>query len=165
MIMKIDILDKAISKARLKSKQGKKEIVILLDPAGNKFTQPKARKFSQLDHLILVCGHYEGVDFRISKFVDETVSIGNYVLTGGELPALIIADAVTRLIPGVLTSKEATILESYTFGNFLEAPQYTRPPDYKGLKVPDILLCGNHKEIEKWRERESIIRTKNREKG
>ncbi len=134
--------------------------IILLDPRGKKFSQSVARGFSELEHIILVCGHYEGVDERVKEhLVDETISIGNYVLTGGEIPAMVIVDAVSRLIPGVLEKPEATSIESFSTmndepsstNNYLEYPQYTRPEEFNGWKVPEVLLSGNHKEIEKWR--------------
>ncbi len=156
MIMRVDILERAITS----SKRQIKEKVILLDPAGKKFNQKKARSYTKLEHLILVCGHYEGVDARIHHFIDESISIGEYILTGGEIPAMVITDAVIRLLPNVLSKKEATIMESYTEEAMLEAPQYTRPPVYKGLKVPSILLSGNHKEIAEWRRKQSLIRSK-----
>lgn len=131
----------------------KKEKVILLSPHGKKFNQKTAESFAKLDHLILVCGHYEGFDTRIRKFVDEEISIGDFILTGGELAAALIVDATIRLIKGVL--KEGS-WEKESFSPFLEHDQYTKPLDYKGLKVPEILLSGNHAEIEKWRENQSL---------
>ena len=133
---------------------------ILLSAKGKLFDQKTAYEYSELDHLILVAGHYEGVDERIAKhLVDEEISIGNYVLTGGEIPAMVITDAVVRLIPGVL-NPESLAEESHSpftihhspFTN-VEYPQYTRPENYKGWKVPEVLLSGNHKEIEKWRKK------------
>ncbi len=131
--------------------------VILLDPAGPQFAQKKAQEFSHLDHLILICGHYEGVDARIENYIDEKLSIGPYVLTGGEIPALVVVDAVTRLIPGVLKKKDATLNESFSTDEkgveYLEYPQYTRPQVYEGKEVPEVLLSGNHKEIETWKKK------------
>lgn len=148
----------------LKSKvKRKKSKVILLSPQGKVFNQKRAQGLSKLDHLILICGHYEGVDERIRKYlVDEEISIGDYVLTGGELPAMVIVDALTRLIPGVLEKPEATKFESFSPCSMLEYPQYTRPANFKGWKVPEVLLSGNHKEIEKWRQKQSLLRTKKR---
>jgi len=163
MIMRVDVLEKAIAFSKLKSQNPNlkvREKIILLDPTGKIFNQAKAREYATLDHLILVCGHYEGVDARIHHFIDESISIGKYVLTGGEIPAMVITDAVTRLLPGVLSKKEATINESYTVDYLLEAPQYTRPSSYKGLKVPPVLLSGNHKEIAEWNKKQSLIRSK-----
>jgi len=149
MIIKIDIVDKAIQ--NLKSKNTK---VILLSPQGKVFTQKKAGELSKSEHLILIAGHYEGFDERIREhLIDEEISIGKYVLTGGELPAMIITDTIIRLIPGVL-DKEATEKESFSKEDTLDYPQYTKPQDYKGWTIPKILLSGNHAEIEKWRQKE-----------
>lgn len=127
-----------------------------MDAAGKKFTQENAVNLSKEKHLIIIAGHYEGIDHRVHEhLVDEIISIGDYVLTGGEIPAMVITDAITRLIPGVLDEK-ATELESHTVEGVLEYPQYTRPEDYKGWKVPETLLSGNHKEIEKWRKENSL---------
>ncbi len=136
--------------------------IVLLDARGETFSQKKALEYSQLDQITFICGHYEGVDERVKNLVDESVSIGNYVLTGGEIPAMVITDAVTRLFPGVLEKPEATTIESFSSSQlqeerpveakpYLEFPQYTRPEEFNGWKVPEILLSGNHKEIEKWR--------------
>lgn len=126
--------------------------IILLSPKGQKFTQEKAREYLKLDQIIFVCGRYEGIDARVEEaLVDEVVSIGDYVLSGGELPTMVIMEAITRLLPGVLEKEGATELESFSEVNNLEYPQYTRPEEYRGLKVPEILLSGNHKEIEEWR--------------
>lgn len=131
-----------------------------MDPGGTPFNQLKAQELSKVDDIILIAGHYEGVDERVKEhLVDEELSIGDYVLTGGELPAMVVVDAVTRLIPGVLEKPEATKLESFS-ENLLEYPQYTHPADFKGWKVPDILLSGNHSKIEKWKKEKSITKTK-----
>ena len=156
MILRIDIIDSALRKLRNKESR-----VVLLDAGGEKFTQKKAVELSRVEHLILIAGHYEGVDARVHEhLVDEIISIGDYVLTGGEIPAMVIADAVTRLIPGVLPKPGAIELESFSEENLLEFPQYTRPEKYRSWKVPEVLLSGNHKEIEKWRKQESLKRTK-----
>ena len=156
MILRVDIIDSALRKLRNKESR-----VVLLDAGGEKFTQKKAVELSKVEHLILIAGHYEGVDARVHEhLVDEIISIGDYVLTGGEIPAMVIADAVTRLIPGVLPKPGAIELESFSEENLLEFPQYTRPEKYRSWKVPEILLSGNHKEIEKWRKQESLKRTK-----
>jgi len=158
MILRVDIVDKAISNLKTRAKGTK---VVLLEAAGNKFTQEIAGELSKIDHLILIAGHYEGFDHRVQEhLVDEVISIGDYVLTGGELPAMVITDAVVRLIPGVLEKEGATKLESFTDPHLLEFPQYTRPDEYKDWKVPEILLSGNHKEIEKWRKEQSLKKTK-----
>ncbi|HJX59042.1 tRNA (guanosine(37)-N1)-methyltransferase TrmD [Candidatus Woesebacteria bacterium RBG_19FT_COMBO_47_8] len=147
MILRVDIID-----AALKELKGKDTRVILLDATGKTFDQKMARDLSKQKHVILIAGHYEGVDHRVHEhLVDEVVSIGNYVLTGGEIPAMVVTDAVTRLVPGVLEKPQATEIESFSEENIVEYPQYTRPEDYKGHKVPEVLLSGNHKEIEKWR--------------
>lgn len=150
MIIRVDIIDRALLdlKAKARSKNLK---TILLSPKGKVFNQKIAQKLSRLDHLILICGHYEGVDERVKKLVDEEISIGQYVLTGGELPAMVVVDAVVRLIPGVLGKKESLKEESFLEDNFLEYPQYTRPEEYKGMRVPKILLSGNHQKIRQWR--------------
>lgn len=136
--------------------------VILLDAGGVPFKQKKAQELSKLDHLILIAGHYEGVDERVREhLVDEELSIGDYVLTGGELPAMVVVDAVVRLIPGVLEKPEATKFESFS-DDLLEYPQYTRPESFKGWKVPRVLLSGNHKEIERWRREKALKRTRKR---
>ena len=146
MVMKVDVIDQALTDLKKKDSQ-----VILLDAGGEKYTQQKAQKFSKLGHLILICGHYEGVDHRVHEhLVDEIISVGDYVLTGGELPAMIITDSVVRLLPGVLGDDQSTTEESHSTPGYLEYPQYTRPEEYKGWKVPEILLSGNHAAIKKW---------------
>jgi len=134
--------------------------VIYMSPQGRVLTQQIAGELAKEEHLILLCGHYEGIDERIiQKIVDEEISIGDYVLTGGELPAMVLIDCVSRLIPGVL-SNEGSFSEESHFNGLLEYPQYTRPADYDGNKVPDILLSGHHANIEKWRTEQSLDRTK-----
>ncbi|MCL4397684.1 tRNA (guanosine(37)-N1)-methyltransferase TrmD [Patescibacteria group bacterium] len=156
MVLRIEPIYNAIED--IKKRKGKIRIV-LLDARGNTFSQPKARSYSKLDQLILICGHYEGIDERVKKLADESISIGNYVLTGGEIPAMVITDAVTRLIPGVLEKPEAVQIESFSnqqpesSDQYLEYPQYTRPEEFNGWKVPEVLLSGNHAEIKKWREK------------
>jgi tRNA (guanine37-N1)-methyltransferase len=125
--------------------------VILLTPDGNKFNQSKAVDLSKKKHLILICGHYEGFDERIRTLVDEEISIGDYILTGGEIPAMAIIDAVARLIPGVI-NKESLESESFD-NNLLDYPMYTKPAEYRGLKVPDVLINGDHKKIAEWRKK------------
>ena len=154
MVLKVDVMDRALSEVKMLN-QGK---VILLTPQGELYRQAKAKELSKETGLILICGHYEGFDERIRALVDYEISIGDYVLTGGEIAAQIIVDTVTRLLPGVLGHDESSIDESHSEG-LLEYPQYTRPEDYKGMKVPEILLSGNHPEIEKWRREESKKRT------
>ncbi len=155
MLLKVDILAKAL-KATKKSFSK----VILTSASGRLYKQSKAQEFSKLKHLIIICGHYEGVDQRfIDKYVDEEISVGDYVLTGGEIPAMIISDSVVRLIPQVLKKEEATINESFT-QNLLEGPQYTRPEVFEKMEVPKVLLSGNHQEIEKWRKQKALEKTK-----
>ena len=128
-----------------------KPYTIYMSPKGKVFTQKMAKQFSEKERIVILCGHYEGVDQRaIDAIVDEEISIGNYVLTGGELPACVLADAVSRLVPGVLASPECYEKESLTDG-LLEYPQYTRPYDFRGEKVPDVLISGHHENIEAWR--------------
>ena len=136
--------------------------VIYMSPQGAVLTQAKAREFSEkYDNLIILCGHYEGVDQRIiDEIVDEEISIGDYVLTGGEIPACIVVDAVARLLPGVLADAECFEKESFTDETMLEYPQYTRPYDFCGRKVPDVLLSGHHANIEKWRAEKAFEKTK-----
>lgn len=135
-----------------------KKRVILLDPAGKKFDQKMAEEFSQEEHLIFICGHYEGYDERIRTLVTDEVSLGDYVLTGGELGAMVMIDATVRLLPEVLGNETSAQTDSHSTG-LLEHPQYTRPADFRGLTVPAVLLNGNHKLIEEWRLKESLRRT------
>ena len=144
----------------LKELKTKTSKVILLSPQGKVFNQKVAKNLSNEKHLIFVCGHYEGFDERIRKhLIDEEISIGDYVLTGGELPAMVIIDSITRLIPGVLKNNQATEIESFT-KQLLEYPQYTRPADFKGWKVPEVLLSGDHKKIAQWQKEKEIEVTK-----
>lgn len=156
MVMMVEPIYRALQEL----KKSKATRVILLSPRGKVFTQAKAQEMSKHDHLILICGHYEGVDERVSQhLVDEEITIGDYVLTGGELPAMVLIDAITRLVPGVIQKPEATKLESFS-QNQLEYPHYTRPENFKGWQVPPVLLSGNHKEIERWRAKEALKITK-----
>lgn len=161
MVLRVDVVDNAITNSKCKVKSSKcSERVILLDARGQTFTQKKARELAKFYHLILIAGHYEGVDERVKQYlVDETISIGDYVLTGGEIPAMVIVDAVVRLIPGVI-KEESRTTESFSKPKTLEYPQYTKPQVYKERRVPKILLSGNHKAIENWRKEQSIKETK-----
>ncbi len=133
--------------------------VIFLGPAGERFTQEKARQLATYDQIVLVCGHYEGVDYRVEEYlVDETISIGDFVLTGGELPAMVVSDAVARMIPGVLGAATGAVEDSF-YRPVLECPQYTKPPEFRGMEVPAILRSGHHANIAKWRLQESLKRT------
>lgn len=182
MVMRVDVIYKSISNVKspsfAKASEGKqKSKIILTSPKGKKFDQKKALEYSKLNHLVIIAGHYEGVDERVLDYVDEEVSLGDFIMTGGEITATAIADSIVRLIPGTLKKTEATQLESFfnvsinqlidTISRtktlldlqkkgikkvkLLEYPQYTRPENFKGQKVPKELLSGNHKEIEKWR--------------
>lgn len=135
--------------------------VVLLTPQGEPFAQAKAAEFAEGEHLLLLCGSYEGFDERIRSLADDEVSIGDYVLTNGALPAMVVIDAVTRLLPGVLGDDASSVEESFSEGQ-LEYPQYTRPPEYRGLNVPEVLLGGNHAEIAKWRAEQAAKRTAER---
>ncbi|OVE78868.1 tRNA (guanosine(37)-N1)-methyltransferase TrmD [bacterium I07] len=165
MVLKPEPLVAAIEVAKQKATRStgsgqanKKQKVILMTPRGKKFDQAKARELSKLGDIILVCARYEGYDERIVEFVDEEISVGDFVLTGGELPAMIIVDAVTRLIPGVLGGESSAELESHSEAGVIEHPQYTRPEEYRGLKVPQTLLSGHHGEIAQWRAQQKKTR-------
>jgi tRNA (guanine37-N1)-methyltransferase len=152
MLMQFPPFYDALKKLRTKDTH-----VIMLSPQGKVFNQKKAVKLSQKKHLLLICGHYEGIDARVEHFIDEELSIGDYVLTGGEIPAMIISDAVTRLIPGVI--QQASYEEDSLQNGWLKYPQYTKPDEYKGHEVPEILKSGHHKNIKEWRQKQSIKRT------
>jgi len=156
MVLKIEPIDEALAELR---KEGTK--VILLCPQGQKYLQSMARDFSKIEHIILVCGHYEGYDERIRNLVDFEVSIGDYILTCGEIPAMVICDSIIRLIPGVLGAGECLNEESFD-NDILEYPQYTRPFEYKGMKVPEVLMCGDPKKIKIWCDEKAKDRTKKR---
>ncbi len=153
MVLRCEPLVEAIESVKTKNSK-----VILLCPQGTPFKQKKAHELAKENHLILVCGHYEGFDERIRKFVDEEISIGDYVLTGGELPAMVLTDSVTRLLGG--TIKENSYIQDSFENNLLDYPTYTKPSEYRGLKVPEVLLSGDHKKIEEWRKKEQIKKTK-----
>ncbi len=156
MVMKVEPIDRALSSVKRTDEQS---VVVLLTPQGERFSQPMAEELAAFSQIILICGHYEGLDERVRQHLsDREISIGDYVLTGGELSAMVVVDAVCRLIPGVLGNSESTASESFSMG-LLEYPQYTRPSEYKGWKVPDVLTSGHHREIELWRRRESLRRT------
>ena len=142
--------------------RGRQSTVVLLTPQGKTLTQTIAKKLAQSKRLVLICGHYEGVDERVRQaLVDEEISIGDYVLTGGELPAMVLVDCLIRLIPGVLGDKNSLIFESFE-GNLLEHPQYTRPANFRGMRVPQVLLSGDHRKIEAWSRLKSLSKTKKR---
>lgn len=153
MLLKPEPLVSAIESAKAKSPDAR---VVLMTPRGEAYNQAKAKQLAnEKQDLILVCARYEGYDERVAGYVDEQISIGDYVLTGGELPAMVVIDSVVRLIPGVLGGEKSAELESFSDGETLEHPQYTRPEEFRGKKVPGVLLSGNHAEIEKWREKHS----------
>jgi tRNA (guanine37-N1)-methyltransferase len=159
MVMKPDVLAAAVSAVE---KAGEKRLCVLLSAQGERFTQSAAAGLALLDQLILICGRYEGVDERfIESFVEREISVGDYIASGGEIPAMAVTDAVIRLIPGVLGNDESVKSESFTNG-LLEYPQYTRPPEFNGKRVPEVLLSGNHEEIEAWRHKMSLERTAER---
>ena len=152
MVLRLEPLVAAIE--HVKTKDSK---VILLTPEGKTYNQEKASTLKKEKHLILVCGHYEGFDERIHHFVDEEISIGDFILTGGEIPAMVIADSIIRLLDGVI-KEESYTEESFT-NHLLDYPTYTKPREFRGLKVPEVLLNGNHEEIKKWRHQEQIKKT------
>jgi len=161
MLMQPEPIFKAVEYIKSKSKN-KKAKVILLSPQGVKLTQEIAKNISKDKHIVLICGHYEGVDERVrQKLADKEISIGDYVLTGGELAAMVLIDSVVRLLPGVLGDKNSLNFESFE-GNLLEHPHYTRPANFRRMQVPEVLLSGDHKKIEAWRNKEAIKRTKER---
>ena len=163
MVLKIEPIYKAVKRILKKKSMAKKKVkVVLLTPQGKKFNQKTARRMARLDGLILICGHYEGIDERVRKMLlDDEISIGDYILTCGELPSMVLIDAVVRLIPGVLGNERSRLTESFE-NNLLEYPQYTRPASFCGIEVPKVLMSGNHKQIEKWRIVETLKRTRKR---
>jgi tRNA (guanine37-N1)-methyltransferase len=165
MVMKVDVVHRAILHAKNKTPNvTDKTRIILLSASGKPFTQQRAQTFSSLNHLILICGHYEGIDDRVKHFIDEEISIGDFVLTGGEIPAMAMTDAIIRLIPGVLptgaTENESFSLEEEQNSSpLLEYPQYTKPRTYENLSVPEILLSGDHQKIAIWRQEQAKQKT------
>jgi len=149
MVMRVDVIDRAVTDLK---KESPKARVILLDTKGKIYNQQKAEELKDGEHLIFFAGHYEGIDQRVHEHIaDEVISIGSYVLTGGELPVMVVVDSIVRLIPGVLGSEESLLEESYQEEGKIEYPQYTRPEEYKGWQVPEVLLSGDHKKISEWR--------------
>lgn len=154
MLLKPEPLFSAIADAKQYDEGAK---VVLMTPRGGRWVQATAQRWADSDDgYIFVCGRYEGYDERILRVIDEQVSVGDYVLTGGELPAMTVIDSIVRLIPGVLGGENSAAIESFSDGETLEFPQYTKPAEYNGMKVPDVLLSGNHAEIAKWREQHSL---------
>lgn len=158
MVLKPEPVYRAVRDVLSKSDDVKRRIIIT-DPAGSVFNQAKAKELSTLDQIIFICGHYEGFDARIYDLADEMISIGDYVLTGGELPAMVIVDAVARMLPDVLGSAESAVTDSF-FDGMLGYPQYTRPRDFEGKTVPEVLLSGNHAAIKRWREEQALNLTR-----
>lgn len=157
MLMKVEPLFEAVEDLRKEN-----TLVLMTSPSGEPFNQKMAHELVAKEHILIICGHYEGVDERVREaLVDREVSIGDYVLTSGNLPAMVMVDAVTRLLPGALGSPESEVDESFENG-LLEYPQYTRPPVFRGMEVPEVLLSGNHAEIAKWRREQSEQRTAGR---
>jgi tRNA (guanine37-N1)-methyltransferase len=157
MLMKVEPIYKCLKSVKSKvESQKSKTRVILFSAKGKKYTQKDAKRLAKYDNLVLLCGRYEGVDERVAKnLVDEEISIGDYVLTGGEIPAMILVDSVSRLIPSVLGNSESAKEESHSIEGQLEYPQYTKPEEFNGWKVPKVLLSGNHQKIAEWREKNS----------
>lgn len=168
MVMRVDVLEQALASARCKKTCD--EEIVLLDPQGKKIDQKKAGDLATCEHLILLCARYEGVDERIRDFVDEEISIGDYVLSGGEIPAMVVTDAIIRLLPNVLGKDVSSDIESFQefsldgqdkkTKKLLEYPQYTRPESFKRRSVPQVLLSGNHKKIATWRKKKALEKTK-----
>ncbi len=160
MVLKVDVIHRAIEDLK---KQNPAAKVVLLTPQGENYSQQKAEQFAQEKSLILIAGHYEGFDDRIRKYIDQEVSIGDYVLTGGELPAMVIVDSVVRLLSGVLGDENSAPTDSFSAGSkLLGHPQYTRPEEFDGEKVPVVLLSGDHGKIEEWRQQQAKKRTQQR---
>jgi len=155
MVMKIEPIVKCLENIEVKRGRGFR---ILMTPSGKQFKHDLALNLSQREHLIFICGRYEGIDARIEYFIDEEISIGDYILMGGEVAALVVLESVLRFVKGVVGKEDSVKNESF-MNNLLEYPQYTRPYDFRGFKVPDILLSGNHKKIEEWRKKQAIIKT------
>lgn len=153
MVMRVDVVDRAVEEIKkLRSQEVKKSRIVLMDTKGPIFNQQKAEQLKAEEHLIFIAPHYEGIDHRVHEHIaDEVISIGSYVLTGGEIPAMVVVDSVVRLLPGVLGNEASLAEESYQTEGQIEYPQYTRPEEYKGWKVPEILLSGHHANIQKWR--------------
>ena len=158
MVLKPEPMYRAVRHV-LASNENLNRRIIITDPAGKTFNQDKAKELATFERLIFICGHYEGFDARIYDLADEIISIGDYVLTGGEIPAMVIVDAVARMLPDVLGSAESAETDSF-FDGILSFPQYTRPRDFEGKLVPEVLLSGNHAEIKKWRTEQALLLTK-----
>lgn len=153
MLMKADVVIPAILGCKKADSW-----LIYMSPQGKPLNQRRVEELGEKSHLVLLCGHYEGIDYRVMELVDEEISIGDYVLTGGELPAMVVVDAVSRMIPGVLGAEESATAESFS-GSLLEHPHYTRPRTYQGQEVPEVLLSGHHENIRRWRKQQSLLMT------
>ena len=166
MVMKPEPMFRAVEELKQKTPNAKSKIenrkpkIVLMSPAGKRFDQKMATNLSKEAHLIIICGHYEGVDHRvIEHLIDQEISIGDYVLTNGAIAAVVLVDSVVRLLPGVLGDEQSAADDSFSTG-LLEAPQYTRPAEFRGWKIPDVLLSGNHAEIAIWRKEQALKRTR-----
>jgi tRNA (guanine37-N1)-methyltransferase len=159
MVMKVEPVDRVLQSIPMRAGNAP---IVLLTPQGDRFCQKTAEELIKYPQIVLICGHYEGVDERVrTQLANREISIGDYILTGGELSAMVVVDAVSRLVPGVLGNCDSAQTDSFSMG-LLEYPHYTRPADYRGWRVPDVLLSGNHREIETWRRRQSLLRTQKR---
>ena len=159
MVIKVEPMYKAVRNVVAKTEAfSANRRILIMDPSGETFTQEKAKELAGYDQLIFICGHYEGFDARIYKLADEALSIGDFILTGGELPAMVIMDAVSRMLPGVLGAPDSASTDSF-YDGVLEFPQYTRPRSFEGMKVPEVLLSGDHKKIRQWRREQSLLIT------
>ena len=161
MVMKIEPVDRALADLKAQAAPDVEPKVALLTPQGEKFVQKKARELAREEHMILICGHYEGFDERIRSLASMEISVGDYILTCGEIPAMVICDAVVRLIPGVLGDQGCLEDESFENG-MLEYPHYTRPYEYKDMRVPEVLLCGDPLKVNAWRKKQAVERTRKR---
>jgi tRNA (guanine37-N1)-methyltransferase len=160
MVMKVEPIYNAIKACGVKRKNSSyKTLVVYMSPQGERLENELVKKLSNYKHLVILCGHYEGIDERILSFVDKEISIGDYVLTGGEIPAMVLVDSVVRMLPNVVKEKESVCNDSF-YNGLLDYPHYTRPAVFKKLKVPEILLSGDHRKIEEWRKNQSYERTK-----
>lgn len=160
MVLKPEPMFRAVRSILENSLPKDKRRILIMDPIGEKFSQNKAKELAEYEQLIFICGHYEGFDERIYELADEALSIGEYVLTGGELPAMVIIDAVARMLPDVLGSDDSAKTDSFYEGNIAGYPQYTKPRDFEGRLVPEVLLSGNHAKIAEWRREQSLLRQK-----
>ena len=160
MVLKPEPMYRAVRDVLARTPEfAEKRRVLIMDPSGPVFTQEKAKELAKYDQLVFICGHYEGFDARIYPLADEAISIGDFVLTGGELPAMVITDAVSRMLPGVLGDEDSAPTDSF-YDGLLEFPQYTRPREFEGMAVPEILLSGDHAKIREWRHQQSLRMTK-----